>query len=486
MKKFAIKSVVAAVSVLSAMAAQAAVVVDSTASSSVPVNFANEIIATTAAPVTLTNLANALDLTITTGYALSQGEVRYVRVELANGTFPAAGVTAALGNLGGGAGTVGAINGLGTSVIYFSITAGVGGIPANATLTINGDRVITGTASNMTVSYSLYDQPSQAQAGGSVGRIVDNATRSYVNFAKSHRLVVTADSAISNVEATPAFTRFTTTSTSGANNVARLASLNYALVALTSGNAVPNEADGTTITLADLMATGATGTKLVINGDFSAAANSNGSFTGAALNRVFLSSSTNCGAGTPDVDLAAASVTANSAVFEVGATATTANPNLCYAPRSGVAIPVATYTAEIQAVSVSPTVYAVTNTAGGSVSAITRNGTELQAPLVQTTSGFVSRLFLTNTGSVAGNYTISVLTETGNVATTGALTGVIPANGSIEVPVASVVSAFSGAPRGTLVMTVDRPNSQIQGMYQIVNQTSGAVSNSPMLRPGTN
>jgi hypothetical protein len=470
MKKFAIKSVVVAVGALSAMAAQAQVNIDATTIT--PVTVANEIIASTGTPVTLVNNANALSIQSTTGYALSNGEVRYVRVELANGTFNSAAVTLSSANS-----SVGAVNGVGTAVIYFSITAGVGGIAATDTVVINGDRNITGTASNITVSYSLYDQPSQAQAGGTTGRIVDKANRTYVNFAKSHRLVVTADSAVSNVEASPAFTRFVSQAATSSTAIARLAQLNYALIAT-----APVKADGNAVTLADLMAVGTSGTKLAITGDFSAAANTNGTYTGAALNRVYLSADTNCVA----VSLAATTVTATAATFNVGATATTANQNLCYAPLSTRTIPAATYTADLNAVSAAPTVYAVASTAGGTASTITRNGTELQAPLFQTTAGFVSRFFLTNTGSAVANYSISVLTETGNTATTGTLTGTIPANGSVEIPAGTVVTAFTGATRGAAVFTVDRPTSQIQGVYQIVNQTSGAVSNMGMLRPGTN
>jgi hypothetical protein len=35
-------------------------------------------------------------------------------------------------------------------------------------------------------------------------------------------------------------------------------------------------------------------------------------------------------------------------------------------------------------------------------------------------------------------------------------------------------------------VTVAAPNSQIQGLYQIVNQTTGSISNHVMVRPGTN
>lgn len=475
MKKFKLNAVAAIAASVAASGAFAAVDIDLTTPA--PVTVANEIIATAAAPVTLTNLANALDIVSTVGYALSNGEVRYVRVELANGVFTAASATTNAANA-----SIGAINGVGTSVIYFSITAGVGGIAANNTLTIAGTRSISGTASNMTVSYSVYDQPSQAQAGGTTGRIVNKENKAYINFAKSHRTVVTTDSAIADVEASPAFTAFKSGQTSGSTARARLASIDYKLAAT-----VPVKADGNAVTLGDLMATGATGTKLAITGDFSGAANSNGTYTGAALSRVYLSANSTC----VGVDVAAAAVTAGSATFNVGATATTANPHLCYEPRqtspATLTIAASTYTADLTAVSATPATYAVANTASGQVSEITRNGTELQAPLFQTTPGFVSRFVLTNTGSADAPFTVSVKAEDGNTVTLGSVTGgTIPAGKQLVIPAADLAAAFTGSPRGFAVFTVARPNATIQGVYQIVNQTSGAVSNSNMVRPGTN
>lgn len=475
MKKFKLNAVAAIAASVAASGAFAVVNID--AATPAPVTVANEIIATAAAQVTLTNLANALDIQSTVGYALSNGEVRYVRVELANGVFTTATATSSNVNA-----SIGAINGIGTSVIYFSITAGAGGIAATDTLTVAGNRNISGTASNMTVSYSVYDQPSQAQSGGTTGRIVNKENKAYVNFAKSHTVAVTTDSAISDVEASPAFTAFKSGQTSGSTTVARLAALDYKLA-----TTVPILASGNAVTLGDLMATGATGTKLVVSGDFAGAANANGTYTGAALNRVYLSANTTC----VGVAVAASEIAAGTATFNVGATATTLNPHLCYAPRqttpASLTIAASTYTANLNAVSATPATYAVASTASGQVSEITRNGTELQAPLFQTTPGFVSRFVLTNTGSADATFTVSVKAEDGNTVTLGSVTGgTIPAGKQLVIPAADVAAAFSGATRGFAVFTVARPNATIQGAYQIVNQTSGAVSNSNMIRPGTN
>lgn len=472
MKKFTINAVAAAVATFVSVGAYAAVDIDLTTPA--PVVFANEIVATSAAPVTLLNPANGLDITTKVGYSLSNGEVRYVRVELANGTFTTATATTAAVNA-----TIGAVNGIGTSVIYFSITAGSAGISGTTdSIVIAGTRNITSTAANMTVSYSVYDQPSQAQAGGATGRIVNKENKAYVNFAKSYQVAVTADSAIADVEATTPFALFKSGQTSGVTTRARLASIDYKLA-----TTVPKLAAGTPIALTDLMDATATGTKLVITGDFSAAANSDGTYTGSALNRVYLSLAADTACATATVP--ANALTSTTATFNVGATATTLNPNLCFAPRTGVAIPAATYTADLNAVSAAPATYAVANTASGTVSTITRNGTELQAPLYQTTSGYISRFVLTNTGSVVANYSATVKAEADNTVTNGTLTGSIPAGGMVVIP-ASDIATFSGLPRGMVTFSVARPNSQIQGVFQIVNATTGSLSNTVMVRPGTN
>lgn len=470
MKKFKLNAVAAIAASVAASGAFAAVSIDATTPA--PVTVAKEIVASASSKVTLTNLANALDIESQVGYALSNGEVRYVRVELANGVFKTATASSPNANT-----SIGAINGVGTSVIYFSITAGSGGIPATEVLTIAGNREISGTASNMTVSYSVYDQPSQAQAGGVTGRIVSKENKAYINFAKSYQAKATAVGAVANVEASPAFTAFETT-----NTYARLASgVTYDLA-----TTVPIKADGNAVTLANLMATGSSGTKLVVTGDFAGAANANGTYTGTAVtNAVFLSASATCAT----LDQVASAVTATTATFNVGATAVTANSNLCYVPQvldPKVAIAASTYTASLNAVSAASSTYSVESTSIGALGEITRNGTELQSPLFQTTPGFVSRFFLTNTGSVDAAVTVSLQGETGNTLTAGTKSFTIPKNGSLEIPASSILTSATGAPRATAVFSIARPSKQIQGVYQIVNQTSGAVSNIALQRPGTN
>jgi hypothetical protein len=335
------------------------------------------------------------------------------------------------------------------------------------------------------VTFSVYDQPSQAQSGGSTGRIV-NKTGAYVKFAQSYQVALTADSAVADVEASPTFTKFTSGQTSGSLLKARLASLDYKLA-----TAVPLKADGTAMTLAALMATGASGTKLTVTGDFSAAANTDGTFTGTtaasltagALTRVYLNPTNDCAYTGASIN--ASSLSASAVSFNVGATATTANPHLCYQPNGTAQVAASGYTAVLNAVTAAAASYTVASIDKGTVSNITRNGTELQAPLFQAPGGYLSRFALTNTGTVAATYTAVVRGETGNTFSAGTLTGTIPAGGQVILN-GSDLGTFSGSQRGFVVFTVNRPNTQIQGVFQLTNVASGAVTNTVMVRPGTN
>lgn len=422
-----------------------------------PAPFAQEIIATVAAPVTLLNPANGLDIVTNLGYSFSSGEVRYVRMELNNGAkFTTAAVTASTADC-----TVGAVNGVGTSVIYFSVTAATGACTTDKTLTVAGTRTVTSNA-DVNVAYSMYDQPSQAQFGGSTGRIVNDETNTYIDFTASYTVAVTAGSAVADVSATGgAYTEFYTDATH--TNVTKpISSIDYKLAG------VVNKINGTAIALSDLMATGATGTKLTITGDFSAA------------NNVFLATDSTCSSV---LAIGADDITATSATFNVGATATTDNKILCYEANGTDQIAASDYTGALTTVSAAPTVYAVTDINAGTVGTITRNGTELQTPWFSTYgNGYTNRFVLQNTGTTNVTYTTTVRSEADNAITAGsAATGTIAAGKVVVIPAADVAT-FSGNTRGAVSFTINSAPSKIKGTFQQVNPTSGNVTNVPMER----
>ena len=437
----------------------------------IPAYFAKEIIATVAAPVQLTTSASAAtQLSWDAGYNFSVGEVRYARLECSSNLLFDTGTTA---TSSAAALTLGAINGLGTNVLTFSVTATANG---TASFTADGDHSITGTDTNVTCTAALYDQPSQAAAGGTIGRINTSvASGAYLSFANSYGFTSdVANTATADVEADPAFTSFLPDAVASLST-ADLSELSFGLVDPDGSGTqnAPFQINGTEITLADLLA--AT-TNVTVAGDFSPAANAAAPlYTGAALARVDLNGAN------------ANALSATSARFDVGNTAFT-GALFQLERRVGNVIFAADYTASLNAVAAFPLVYSVYNIGSRDAGHIVRNGTELQAPLAQVPGGWLSRMALTNTGNQARAYTIKVMSETGNTIGTANLTGTVPANGTTVVDLNSVITSYTAnmSPRATLVVNVAGPNDQIQGLYQIVNPTSGSISNHVMVRPGSN
>ena len=125
---------------------------------------------------------------------------------------------------------------------------------------------------------------------------------------------------------------------------------------------------------------------------------------------------------------------------------------------------------------------ATTTTSSTTMETISHNGTTLVAPLVQTPSGFLSRLVLTNSGPAA-TYTVTSTSETGNTATLSgaAASGTIAANSTTVVDLPNLISYTSGQPsRTSLTVNVAGTSSNIKGLYQIVDP-AGAVSNYVMV-----
>ena len=124
-----------------------------------PLVFASELDDGTALATT------ADDIDVTIGYNFSNGEVRYGRFECSeNMTMDSVTLTEGGGNV-----TLGAINGEGTSALFFSMT-GNGAVSDADTISFVSNNTLE-DGGTVSCSFSIYDQPSQAQAGGATGRI---------------------------------------------------------------------------------------------------------------------------------------------------------------------------------------------------------------------------------------------------------------------------------------------------------------------------
>jgi len=446
----------------------------------IPAIFAKEIVVPSAGIVLNSSGNPAADLTWNVGYNFSAGEVRYARLECSNTIKFAAGTAVTLSDPA--AGNVGSLNGLNTNTVTFSITS-VGG-PANNvlsadTLLVTGAHTVTSTATPVNCSVALYDQPSQAQAGGTTGLIAGSYfSGPYLTFAQSYQLTTNPTVHTADVESDPSFSEFVPDSVTG-TDVALLGaySVGYGLRDPdgTGAQTATFRIDGNYITMADLFAATTT---ITAAGDFTPTRNANGTYTGAALGRAWLNGNANL-------------LTATSARFPVG-NAAFGGLYLYLWNQLGHVMSESAYTLTLNPVAASaayaPT--AITNVLAGE---IVRNGTELQAPLAQVPGGWLSRLVLTNTGGTDRGYEVTVQTEVGTsfagpAAADNKLTGVIPAGKTVVIDNISknLLGAVTGNPRATLIVTVAGPNNQIQGLYQIVNPDKGSISNHVLVRPGTN
>jgi hypothetical protein len=390
----------------------------------------------------LTDAADTASFEI--GYNFSSGEVRYGRFECSSSlTMDNVTVSTASADV-----TLGAINGEGTSALFFSMTAGAApGVTADDIVDVDGDNTLE-DGGNVTCAFSIYDQPSQAQAGGTTGRIYTTGNQPFITRAPG--FVFETDptgitQAVADVEdPNGAYFGF-----EGGGNPVPFGNLNFYA---SPGVLTPA---GAAITLADIFDTDST---VTVEGDMSAA-------TGIGDDSTFT----------------IAPVVGNVATFDAFDTA--GFGSIYYFQTGADPIQASEYTATLHAVANAG--YEVDDVGPFQIGEIVRNGTQLQAPLAQLPGGWLSRVALTNTGPQARPYEISAMTETGTSATVNPITGSIPAGATVVIDLADIVT-FTGKQRGTINVAVAAPTSQIQGLYQIVNPASGSISNHVMVRPGSN
>ncbi|WP_157723004.1 hypothetical protein, partial [Stenotrophomonas pictorum] len=285
----------------------------SAAGGAVPAYFAKEIIATPAAPAELGTSAAGATLDWKIGYNFSNNEVRYARVECSdNIEFDAASTvelsTPAHGNIG-------AINGLGTNVLTFSLTSVGSDLVGTDTLTLKGDHSVTSTDSDVSCTVALYDLPSQAQNGGTAGLIQNTSfSGAYLSFAPSYELVVTPTTHVADVESTPTFSKFVINGL--VTPAAGVANIGHNTLALRlrdpdgPGGSVAATRGKNGVIFTNLNQILGAGTNLLVDGDYSLVATAGADpFDAAALARVKLSNGGVLGAG-------ASALTATRATFK--------------------------------------------------------------------------------------------------------------------------------------------------------------------------
>lgn len=444
--------------------------------------YAKEIKASAAAPVVLTGDVAEWEI----GYNFTNNEVKYVRAELTGPAIFTAGTTT---SMTAGADNIdfvtGAVNGAGTNVLSFAIAndpltpIGIGDETADTLLSL-GNISITGTGGPISLTVSLYDQASQAQNGGDLGKINSASYDSTVvaSFADSFRLVATAREEVADVAADPSFTAFVVNAPTTATAATLATGVGLALIDPDGPGA---GSQGATLTAAGAEITIAN----VINAPANARYNIAGEFGFAE------DLATPPAAFRPNVLLNGTAVTAGN-VLAGG------NLRFPYAAAAGAfvlnvdgdtKIPEASYTLSLVTPtnSLDTTNYNAPVVAPIPVGSIVRNGAEMRAPFVQVPPAFQSRLVLNNYSNQDVDYEISVLGEDNNTITTDAdkLKGTIKANSVFVIDeLNTVLTGFTKDRRGAISVALGATDANVEGLYQILNRDAGVVTNYTLVRPG--
>jgi hypothetical protein len=485
----------AAVAALFASAAQAQVNLDAVGGAVPAARYAQEI----RGPLAIVQAAgNDVKSKIGVGIA-TMGTLRFARFDLTNATFTAAStqsftiVGATANIIAGGAGSSFVIFQLSTTgaITQTDIFTFSGGAAAGAAYTIaNFDAPVT-------IRYRLYEFAQNAiNTPDTAAQILYSNSGTLFNAAPALRLNNNA-AAITSATASSAqsYLRFTT-------GLTRASLGNVGVVVDTSNtasaggpilNAAGAAVDATSVaTILDQTSTGST---VSVAGDFTA--------TGATAAGVRLSAvNTGCPADPTSIN-GAASVTSTSAVFNgTGATGLAspfdsgvvqATPGgndangrfLCFYATGSAAIPTSDYVATLNPVA--NAAYRPIAYASRTVGRILRDGSSLMSPWFSTSTGYISRFFLSNTSAVAFPCTVQLIGETGNTLTAGTVTTVtVPANGMVQVAASDILASASVSPRAAAIFNCNAPRGNVNGAYVITNPATGAVSSKVLVAPGTN
>lgn len=153
-----------------------------------------------------------------------------------------------------------------------------------------------------------------------------------------------------------------------------------------------------------------------------------------------------------------------------------AGVNVCMAFDGTTAIPAGSITATLGGTALSG--HTLPAQTAKTLLTITRNGTTLVAPLVNVPAGWISRLVLVNRGAASANYTVTATGETGTTVTlTGAAASGTLTGSSTTVVDLSTLMTTVGNTRGSLEVIIGGSSSNVDGLYQLVNATTGSVSN---------
>ena len=110
-------------------------------------------------------------------------------------------------------------------------------------------------------------------------------------------------------------------------------------------------------------------------------------------------------------------------------------------------------------------------------------GVTLQVPWITQATGYLSRFAIVNTSAKAVNYSLTLIPEAGGVVRLRPefANGVLPPRTQTMIGVEQLVESFSGSTRAAVVLSADASGTEISGMYNLVQPSSGSISNLPFV-----
>lgn len=465
MKRFLVSATAAAV--LSALSSGAFAVVNLD-DGKTPNNYAKELVVAGTTPLA----GAAVDVTSTLGFGVSGSQTRFVRYDLTNAKFKAAVDPTDLSISGAAFANVVISQGgaAGDTYVIFQVTAAAAGNAQTETLSFaSGSGASTGlviqsAAASVQMAYSLYETGSAAAAGGAAGRLNSNfAAQTVAGLVSGLSFSAITNKTTVDVAATPAYTKFVQGVTGTSTQIAQIGTVS---IGAATGVLTPA---GAAVVYSDLVA--ATGTKLVLKGDFSGAVSPATANTGLFLG----TDNGDCGTGnikpTPDV------VVGGAANFVTDVTPAVKKP-LCFTVAAANATAVSAQTFTIEA-DVAPK--ANTTTADQppiDAGTFVRNGTVLKAAFAETTgaSGVSRAVSLSNTSNLDAPYTVRCLVNSST--TVAGNPGTLAKNSSSRLSLTGA-SGLGCPSNGTLrgvVLTFQSVQGNVVGSLISQNTATGQAS----------
>jgi len=460
MKKFLVSATTAAV--LSALSSGAFAVVNLNDGSGA-VNYANQLVV----PGTTALTGAGVNVTSKLGFGVSQLQQRFVRYDLTNAKFGAAGVLPA--NLVVTPGTVSNTvvssgGSAGSTFVIFEITAGAGGLDQAADVNFasgTAGLVIQSAAAPVQVAYSLYQDAASAAAGGAGGRL-SNASATVAGLVSGLAFSTAQNTTTVDVSsAGSTYTHFLTSVGGTTTNIAQIGT-----VSIGAATPVLDPITGVQVLYPAIVGAG---TALVLKGDFGAAVSPSTTSAG-----VFLGvDGGNCGtAGTAPTP----ATPTPSASFTTGTTPAVAKP-LCFTvtPTNSVKIPAQTFTVEADITAAAGST--ATDLAPIDAGKFVRNGLVLKAAFAETTSasGVARAVSLSNTSNNPAPYTVRCLVNSPTVVV--GTPGTVPALSSTRVQLGTpgMGCPTNGTLRGIEITFANVPGSVI-GSVVSQNTSTGQAS----------